>query len=181
MRHAIILAGGKSTRVACKVYMTMKNGQPLYMSAVEAARQLADAITIWINEHQWMPDLMDVEVKRDAHGGIQKILDQYPKGTYVLFADNIYGQATIDAAKELPYGHAITCPMQHDQLDYWAEGKWWSYEDGPGSGFGMASPWKLGHSRKKGDLKPFGPIYDPAWLDLGTETAVRRYFFNENI
>lgn len=202
----LILAGGHSTRVPGKIYLSQIGFgcEPLFLSAVNIADQACDEdrdqIIVLVAPGQEstvtrMCSGYDVRVDTDNHSGIVQAVRSYLSPTrrlVVLCGDNVYGPETAAALQQEREGcwvsvQTLSLDRQRELDGYDRLSSAW-VSRGMVKDVALTTPWVFSPGTTIPAIATTVPyalnevhavpvtVDDPEWRDLGTPEEVRRYY-----
>lgn len=195
----LVLCGGKALRLPHKLFLTMKNGEPLYTSAMDtvlsygmepvlAIPRNREAIFKTLNQYFFPGE--NIRLVFDDYGGLPallKTMNTKEDDLAVFCGDNIYPRKWLS---QVETGTAYVRARQATdvELDGYQlkEQEWkWVHRTEPIT-FSLLTPWifdrrtvisgnSLIEILNTAHIFPY-VTEDQGWLDLGTEAALERYY-----
>lgn len=192
----LVLAGGRSTRVPYKMFLTDREGKgSISLSSIRLVRNLGITPTIVTNEIyvNQFKRLNIGDVQLDKFEGVVSILNHsiVKDDLLVVCADNVYGETSTSLARECIRRRIFGCftgQSTSEELDIWSFDKWLNRYKNPAKSRRdvLTSPWIIprGDAIQTDDLidwlnaKGLGPIpvKDQEWFDLGTLESLKEYY-----
>lgn len=195
----VVLAGGKSTRLPHKLFLSLRNGRPLYASAVDLLLD-AGVSPVMLVAEEFFHTFRSINGKLYGRRAPELIIDSgegigpalrcmrrhSALPLLVLCGDNVYGAGTLDVdLGNVPWA-AVNARAERHGLDGFVDGVGWVHRPARADGFvPLTTPWYFPQAELEGNtavelLTAAGAhplrIDDPEWRDLGTPESFAAYY-----